>query len=144
MRPVLSQLLGLSGGGLTGSGESQGTGGEISSLGAVAQPVCRSQVWGTVERAGSGSPANRGGTPPVYTRDSMAVAGVRPNQSEAIGANPTGVVMERTMPLADCGMVEIHRCGFERDEFDLGWVARNAQTFTPTSHTAKVMQVGKV
>ena len=121
MRPVLSQLLGLSGGGLTGSGKSQGIGGE--NLGAVARPVCRSQVWGTVERAGSGSPANRGGTPPVYTRDSWSVTGVRPNQSEAIGANPTGVVMERTVPLADCGTVEIHRCGFEKDELDLGWVA---------------------
>ena len=142
MRPVLSQLLGLSGGGLTGSGESQGTGGE--NLGAVAQPVCRSQVWGTVERAGSGSPANRGGTPPVRERDSDQVTGVRPNQSEDIGANPSGVVMERTVPLADCGTVEIHWCGFEKDELDLGWVARNAQTFTPTSHTAKVMQVGEV
>ena len=142
MRPVLSQLLGLSGGGLTGSGESQGTGGK--NLGAVAQPVCRSQVWGTVERAGSGSPANRGGTPPVYMRDSGPVTSVRPNQSEALGANPSGVVMEGTVPLADCGTVEIHRCGFDRDEFDLGWVARNAQTFTPTSHTDKVMQVGEV
>ena len=71
----------------------------------------------------------------------MAVTGVRPNQSEAIGANPTGVVMERTVPLADCGTVEIHRCGFEKDKLVLGWVARNAQTFTPTSHTAKVGEV---
>ncbi len=33
----------------------------------------------------------------------------------------------------------------EREESSyLGWVAQNAQTCTPTSHTAKVMQVGKV
>ena len=142
MRPVLSQLLGLSGGGLTGSGESQGIGGE--NPGAVAQPVSRPQVWGAVERAGSGSPVDKGGTPPVRERDSGPVTSVRPNQSEALGANPSGVVMEGTVPLADCGTVEIHRCGFDRDEFDLGWVAQNAQTFTPTSHTDKVMQVGEV
>ena len=127
MRPVLSQLLGLSGGGLTGSGESQGTGGE--NPGAVAQPVSRPQVWGAVERAGSGSPVDKGGTPPVRERDSGPVTRMRPNQSEALGDNPSGVVMEGTVPLADCGTVEIHRCG--SDEVD-EWIARVTLFSAPT------------
>ena len=137
VRPVLSQLPGHSGGGLTGSGESQGTGGENS--GAEAQPVSRSQVWGTAERAGSGSPADRGGTPPVNARDSRSVTGVRPNQSEALGDNPAGVVKVGTVPLADCGTVGIHWCGL--NEVDSDWIARVTLFSAPTLTVVKMDRV---
>ena len=69
------------------------------------------------------------------------LGGTSPVRLDGLRGSSIGVVNEGITSLADCDVVEEGTLVdplVERNELDLGWVARNAQTFTPT------LQVGKV